>query len=200
MTSPSCRRARPWWSGSRERAAASRPGSRTAWSPAYPAGQLVVPPAQRVGRRGHRLEADDVVGPGREYLRSGVALVEVHLDAPTAARDREHRPLWHLVEAVVEFGGRPAALCPRAILRSHRSECPSRRPAGDASSASGAATPPAARRGSAGTGEIRSTAAPTPLWSVSPWLRMVSVRSARVTSSLSRCGNGKLASSRGLPP
>ena len=53
--------------------------------------EAVVAAAQRVGRRGHRFDADDVVVARREELRGGITLLERHLDAAVAAGDGEHR-------------------------------------------------------------------------------------------------------------
>src|ERR1700730_9537533 len=65
-------------------------------------GHPVAALTQRVGGRGHRFEADDVVGAGGEDLRGRVSLVEAHLDTTGAARQREHRAGRHFVESVVE--------------------------------------------------------------------------------------------------
>jgi hypothetical protein len=57
--------------------------------------------AQRVGGRGHRLEADDVGDRGREDLRVGIAALEGDLD-PAPAAGQHERPRRREREAVVE--------------------------------------------------------------------------------------------------
>ena len=72
--------------------------------------------AQCVGRRGHRLDADDVVVVRREHLRGGIALLELHLDPPVAAREREHGAVGHLVESVVVLDGLQRLRLARPLL------------------------------------------------------------------------------------
>jgi hypothetical protein len=56
---------------------------------------------QRVGGRGHRLEADVVLPGGRVDLGQRIALLEAHLEAAAAAAQEELRRVTQLDEQVV---------------------------------------------------------------------------------------------------
>src|SRR5271169_22569 len=70
------------------------------------------PAAQRIGRRGHRLEADELAPGRRVQLRARVALEELDLDSSSATGHGETGRFRERVEAVVEgaFGELEARL------------------------------------------------------------------------------------------
>jgi hypothetical protein len=59
---------------------------------------------QRIGRGGHRFEADQVLAGRGEDLRRPISLFEVHFEASAAAGHGEYRCVGHLVVGVVKGG------------------------------------------------------------------------------------------------
>ena len=147
---------------------------------------------QRVGRRGHRLEADQVLARGRERLRVRVALEELDAERAAAAGDGERaRALGQLV-AVVERAVLERAVAERRASRPRRSGSGSRRAASRRST--GRSTSHSAR-GAPGTHEVGVVAEGDRhrhgAGRRQRRLGWSAPSSASVTSTASRCGNGK---------